>query len=64
MNGRESSAHLPEPSVWPPVLGLAVTLLLFGLVTSLVFTAAGAALLAWSLAGWIGELRHESRGHD
>ena len=51
--------HLPGPSIWPLVVGVAVTLLAFGVVTSLVFTVVGALLLAWALAGWIGELRHD-----
>ena len=51
--------HLPEPSIWPVVLALGITLLLFGVVSSYVFSAAGVLLIAGALAGWIGELRHE-----
>lgn len=51
--------HLPAPSVWPAVLGLGITLLAFGIVTSVVFTALGVFLIVWSLQGWIVELRHD-----
>lgn len=50
--------HVPAPSVWPAVLGLGLTLLLFGIVTSLVFSALGALLIIWALWGWIKELRY------
>jgi hypothetical protein len=40
------------------VLALAITFLAWGLVTSLLISAVGAALFAVALAGWIGELRH------
>jgi hypothetical protein len=61
MNESEQRAHLPVPSQWPAILALAVTLVMFGVVTSLVFSAVGALLLVWSIAGWIGELRHDRR---
>jgi hypothetical protein len=51
--------HLPRPSVWPAVAGLGITLLGFGVLTSLLFSLAGGLALAGALAGWIGELRHE-----
>ena len=47
------------PSIWPVTLSAGVTLLAFGIVTSSVFSLVGAALLVWSLAGWIRDLRHE-----
>lgn len=50
--------HLPAPSIWPAVLGAAITLLAFGVVTHVAFSLAGVALLALALAGWIGDLRH------
>ena len=55
----ETEVHLPGPSIWPVVLALGITLLLFGVVRSYVFSAAGTLLIAGALAGWIGELRHE-----
>jgi hypothetical protein len=46
-------------SVWPFTVGAGVTLLAFGVLTSLLFSAMGVVLLVYGLAGWIGELRHE-----
>jgi hypothetical protein len=50
--------HLPSPSVWPFVVGAALTLMAFGVATSLAFSVLGLVLLGWGLAGWIGDLRH------
>jgi hypothetical protein len=55
---RTEELHLPAPSVWPVVLALGVTLLLFGVPTSRAFTVVGALLVAWALWGWIEDLRH------
>lgn len=51
--------RLPEPGVWPAALALGITFLVWGLVTSLIITGAGAALFAVALAGWIRDIRHE-----
>ena len=48
----------PRPSVWPMVLGGGLTLVLFGVVTSLAFVGAGLLLMLMALAGWIGDLLH------
>jgi hypothetical protein len=45
--------------VWPFVVGLAISFALFGIVTSLVFTAAGVIGVAIGLAGWIHDVRRE-----
>ena len=50
--------HLPEPSVWPLTAGAGVSLMAFGLATSLALSALGLLLLVWGLASWIQELRH------
>jgi hypothetical protein len=50
---------LPEPTVWPAMLALAITFLVWGLVTSLIITGVGFALFAISMAGWIRDIRHE-----
>jgi hypothetical protein len=50
---------LPEPTVWPAMLALAITFLVWGLVTSLIITGVGLALFAISMAGWIRDIRHE-----
>jgi hypothetical protein len=53
--------HLPAPTFWPAGLALAITLAFWGLVSSLVILAAGLALLALSLLGWIKEIRNERK---
>ena len=50
--------HLSAPSIWPATVGAAVSLLAFGLVTSLALSVLGVLLLAVGLYGWIQELRH------
>jgi hypothetical protein len=50
---------LPEPCIWPATLALGITLLLWGLVTSLIITGVGGILFAFALAGWIRDMRHE-----
>jgi hypothetical protein len=50
---------IPRPTAWPAALALGVTLLAWGLITSPVVLGVGVALFAVSLAGWIGEIRHE-----
>jgi hypothetical protein len=50
---------LPEPGVWPAALAMAITLLVWGLVTSLIITGVGVALFVAALAGWIRDIRHE-----
>ena len=57
--GIPEDIHLPAPSIWPVVLAAGITLLLFGVVTSLAFSVTGALLVIRALVGWIGELRHE-----
>jgi low affinity Fe/Cu permease len=46
-------------SIWPLTIALAVTIVLFGVVTTLVFSAFGLCLLAAGIVGWVRELsRH------
>jgi hypothetical protein len=52
-------AVIPGPTWWPAAAALAVMLIGWGLITSLTIFLIGAALLATSIAGWIGEIRHE-----
>jgi hypothetical protein len=56
-------AKLPEPSIWPVTLAVAITFLVWGLVTSLIITGVGIALFALALAGWIRDIRHEPAKH-
>ena len=51
--------HLPAPSIWPATFAAGIGLLGFGVLTSLVFSAAGLGVVAWALAGWIREMLHE-----
>jgi hypothetical protein len=50
---------LPEPTYWPAAMALGTILFFWGLVSSFILTAVGLVLLAVSLAGWLGELRHD-----
>jgi hypothetical protein len=52
-------AIVPRPTWWPAAAALGVMLFGWGLITSLIIFLIGAALLATSIAGWIGEIRHE-----
>jgi hypothetical protein len=54
---------LPRPTFWPGALAFAVTFLLWGIVSSPYITGVGVLLFVVSLAGWIGDLRHETRSH-
>jgi hypothetical protein len=49
-------------SLWPPVTAAGITLLLFGILGGPLIAAAGLAVLAAGLWGWIGELRAEAAG--
>jgi len=49
---------LPPPSYWPAVLALAIVLLLWGLVSSIVVSGIGLALFILAITGWVGDLRH------
>jgi hypothetical protein len=50
--------HLPAPSVWPATVAGGVTLIAFGIATSLALSALGAGLLFWGVLRWVQELRH------
>lgn len=49
---------LPHESLAPITLAAGIGLLAFGLLTSLVFSLVGLAVMAWALGTWIGEMRH------
>jgi hypothetical protein len=55
----ELEHELPHESLSPITLATGIGLLGFGLLTSLVFSIVGIGLMAWALASWIGELRHD-----
>jgi Cytochrome c oxidase subunit IV. len=51
--------HLPAPTAWPAGFALAIALFFWGLIASWVLIAIGGILLIASLAGWIGDIRHD-----
>jgi hypothetical protein len=53
--------RIPRPTAWPPAMALGITCFAWGFVTSPVVLGIGLAVFALSLAGWIGEIRHEGR---
>ncbi|MBV8773101.1 MAG: hypothetical protein JO166_12355 [Deltaproteobacteria bacterium] len=57
-----------EATFAPAFLALGITFLLFGIITSYIFSAAGLILIVWAVSKWIGELLHgeaeEERGAD
>jgi hypothetical protein len=57
---RPEPEHLSEPTYWPAVMALGITMLLWGIVTSVIISIVGLALFALALTGWIGELLHEN----
>jgi len=54
---------LPEPTAWPAMLALAITLLVWGLIASLILTGVGFLVFAGALAGWMQDIRHERNEH-
>jgi hypothetical protein len=52
--------HLPKPTIWPFVVGLGIAVVAFGFVTSWWFAGLGIVVLVVGVAGWIGDLLHES----
>jgi hypothetical protein len=58
---RPRPERIPRPTAWPVGLALGVTFVAWGLVTSPIVLCVGVALFSVSLAGWIGEIRHEGR---
>lgn len=54
--GRPESVEMPTATIWPLVMSIGVTLLFFGIATSLAFSAVGAVLTIAGLSGWIVQL--------
>lgn len=52
------------PSFWPAGLALGSTLVVWGLIGSVILLGVGGAMFFVSLAGWIGEIRHERKRHE
>lgn len=54
---------LPRATWWPAAIALGATLICWGLITSIIVVVIGLIIFAASLAGWIGEIRHEQKEH-
>jgi hypothetical protein len=55
---RARPEHIPRPTYWPAVLAFGLTLALWGFLTTWIISVVGIVLIAISLVGWIGDLRH------
>jgi hypothetical protein len=57
---------IPGATFAPAFLALGITFLLFGIVSSRVFSGAGLVLMVWSIGKWISELLRgdESEGSE
>jgi len=49
----EAEIHLPSPTLAPPILGLGVTILTFGILFGFPLVVVGALLMAGGLALWL-----------
>jgi hypothetical protein len=56
-------AEVPEATFAPVFVALGITFLLFGIVSSYIFSAAGLILMVWSISKWIAELLHGEPEH-
>jgi hypothetical protein len=52
---------MPAPTLWPAALSLGATVLVWGLISSLLMTGIGVMMVAIAIVGWINDIRHE---HD
>jgi hypothetical protein len=50
---------IPRSTYFPAAMAFGITFFLWGLVTSPVVLGMGLLVFAFSLAGWIGEMRHD-----
>ena len=50
---------IPRPTSWPAAFALGIALVAWGLIASPVLLGVGGLVFVVSLAGWIGEIRHE-----
>jgi hypothetical protein len=49
----ETEIHLPSPTLAPPIIGLGVTILTFGILFGVALVAVGALLMAAGIALWL-----------
>lgn len=52
---------LPLPTWWPAATAFGTTLAAWGLISSNLILGIGLIVFGVSLAGWIGDIRHERR---
>jgi len=61
----EHESHLPGPSLSPPILGLGVTILAFGILFGLPLILVGFAIMVIGIATWlIDDARHYAEAPD
>lgn len=58
---RPSSDLVPRPTPWPAALAGGIALTMWGFIASPVMCFTGIVVFGVSLAGWIGEIRHDKR---
>ncbi len=56
---RPRPEHIPRPTYWPAVMGIGITMIGWGLITTPLISLVGLLLLGISLWAWIGEMLHE-----
>ncbi len=56
--------HTPQLSVWPIVVGLSLTLMAAGILSSIIVTLVGILLLLYSLWMWVQENRAAEHAHQ
>ena len=49
----------PQPTYVPAAVAMGVMMLLWGILTNWIMSAAGALVMAWAVTGWVREM-HES----
>jgi hypothetical protein len=52
-DGEEHPIHLPQPSFSPPLLGLGVMLITFGVLVGPVLLVVGGAIFVFGIATWL-----------
>lgn len=51
--------HLPQPTIWPVVMALGITLFASGLAVGVLVSIGGLVLFSWAVRGWINDLMAE-----
>ncbi len=52
---------LPEPTYWPITLALGLMFLLWGIVTSTIFSAVGLVVTVVAVRGWVHDIRMDHK---